>query len=152
MNGVGPSNMHFVPLPLHLRHRHQRPAPPPRPRINFRSFLSGVALVLGTQLLFRLLLRFAWVRTKLTQLRVWLGFPEPWGSWEELGTKDEHQGIGGGPYGWDDEVYSLESSVSEAPSEASDKAEGAEGAVVGRRRGWRSIRAGGRRLVRVGPW
>lgn len=75
--------------------------------------MLGVALVAGVQLLARLLLRFAWFRAAVERAREVLGLP-PLG-WRP-GDEDGFQGLPGGPYGWDDEVYPDSDSGSVASS------------------------------------
>jgi hypothetical protein len=100
-----------------------------------------VALVLGAQLLARLLLRLAWVRAAVDQVREWLGLPPSWASSDQL-----PEGIPGGPYGWDDEVYSLSETGSSGGgddgSEAGVVAAAAATARPRRDRRWLSKKAG----------
>jgi hypothetical protein len=110
---------------------------PPASRFSLRSFVLGVAVVVGAQLLLRWLLRTAWFRGAVDQARLLAGLPD--GLWWRGGPQDrEPRRVAGGPYGWDDEVYSLEETSSgeadgdgggaaDSAAEAAEEAEPAAG-------------------------
>lgn len=79
--------------------------------LSLRSFLLGVAAVVAAQLLARWLLRQAWARAAVDRVFEWLRLPAV--GWPAGGSNSDDaasEGIPGGPYGWDDEVYSRDPS------------------------------------------
>jgi hypothetical protein len=134
-----------MPPHPHEHTRHANPQPPPPRSFSARSFLLGVAAVVAAQLALRLLLRLAWVRAAVEDVRERLGLEPQWEQYDDDDESSSSAGIPGGPYGWDDEVYSLtdtgsEAGGSEAPSPFPVASDAAARGPARRRERWRSTK------------